>query len=161
MVHQFSKANKVSLEFFPNYFLIKDSITGAVLARGPCSEGVYGLDAPLTSSESKMAALGMRTTPHHWHPRLGHPSRQTSSVILSKFNLPFLNKLDTLIDDCVSCSVSKTHRLPFGGSFIIATSPLNYLYVDIWGPRLLFLLIVVDISCLLLTFLVVIVGFIY
>lgn len=29
-VHQFTKANNVSLEFFPNYFLVKDQITGAV-----------------------------------------------------------------------------------------------------------------------------------
>lgn len=91
-VHQFTKANNVSLEFFPDYFLVKDHITGAPVAQGPCSDGVYHIQPLLTSSEPKTTALGVRTSPHHWHARLGHPSQRTSSLILSKFHLPVLNK---------------------------------------------------------------------
>ncbi|GFP94128.1 hypothetical protein PHJA_001557200 [Phtheirospermum japonicum] len=99
-VHQFTKVNCVSLEFFPDCFLIKDHTTGAVLARGPCSNGVYQFQPQITSSITKVASLGVRTTASHWHSRLGHPSGRTSSFILSAYNLPVLQTSAHVPDTC-------------------------------------------------------------
>lgn len=40
-IHQFTKSNNVSVEFYPSCLIVKDRLTGAPLARGPCSNGVY------------------------------------------------------------------------------------------------------------------------
>lgn len=77
---------------------------GRVLARGPC----YHIT--LSSSDSKIAALCVRTTPRHWHARLVHPSLPTSYVISSRFNLPIFHFPINMIDECISYSVSKAHR---------------------------------------------------
>ncbi|KAH6791555.1 hypothetical protein C2S52_000064 [Perilla frutescens var. hirtella] len=87
----------------------------------------------ISSSMPKVAAMGVRTTPHHWHARFGHPSRQTSSGILSKFKLPVLANSGSF-HDCISCNVGKSHRLPFGHSSFLATRPLDYVFADVWGP---------------------------
>lgn len=100
-----------------------------IKSRGRC----LSVEPSLSGSESKVVALGVRTTAHHWHARFGHPSRRTSSIILSKFHLVVLNTSDVLTDDCVSCNVSKTHRLPFSDSSFIASHPLEYLYADVWA----------------------------
>ena len=40
-VSQFCKQNHASIEFFPNYFLVKDLNTGASLARGRSRNNLY------------------------------------------------------------------------------------------------------------------------
>jgi hypothetical protein len=39
-VHHFTKHNNVYIKFHPTYFLVKDRITGAILLKGPCEDGV-------------------------------------------------------------------------------------------------------------------------
>lgn len=57
-----------------------------------------------------------------------------SSFIISNFHLPVKNK--TLIpgNDCVSCQLSKSHKLPFRTSSFNAFYLLYFLYADVWGP---------------------------
>lgn len=135
-VHQFTKTNNVSMEFFPNYFIVKDQFTGVPLAQGTCKDGVYHIRTPsyYLKSPSKFAALGVRTSKINWHARLGHPSLKTSFDIIRTFNLPVSNKSAVLDKDCSSCRVCKSHRLPFNESSFIASQPLHYIYADVWGP---------------------------
>lgn len=133
-VHQFTKANNVSMEFFPYNFVVKDRLTGAPLAQGVCKDGVYHIRPPsfYLQSPSKFAALGVCTSAFTWHARLGHTSHYSS--IIRRFQLPVSNKSVVLDSNCVSCDISKSHRLPFIDSSLVATSILDYIYADIWGP---------------------------
>jgi hypothetical protein len=72
-IHRLTSDNHTSLEYFPNYFLVKDLETRRVLLHGRCKDGLY----PLPSSSHRQGALGaIKISPHRWHSRLGHPSPQ-------------------------------------------------------------------------------------
>jgi len=40
-VHHFTTQNNIFIEFHPFYFLVKDQITGAILLKGACENGVF------------------------------------------------------------------------------------------------------------------------
>ncbi|KAH0649383.1 hypothetical protein KY285_034631 [Solanum tuberosum] len=67
-VSSFVKANNVSCDFFPDYFLVKDLATWDPMFQGSNEDGLYNL---LTSPQQSLiqsysATLGT------WHARLGH-----------------------------------------------------------------------------------------
>ena len=67
-VHHFTKHNNVYLEFYPTYFLVKDRITGVILLKGECEDGVYPFSEHLPpNSKNVIAYVHERTTPDGWH----------------------------------------------------------------------------------------------
>jgi hypothetical protein len=78
-VSKFCKTNKVSVEFFPAFFVVKDLRTGAPRLRGQNKNDVYewpntvGLAAP-----SPIANVSIKAFFRDWHNRLGHPSSKSS-----------------------------------------------------------------------------------
>ena len=62
------------------------------------------------------------------------PLSRLVSAIISRFRLPVLNKSNLLDIDCISCNMSKSHKLSFSDSSIKASAPLEYLFCDVWGP---------------------------
>jgi hypothetical protein len=40
-VHHFTKQNNVFVELHPFHFFVKDAITGAILLKGACNNGIY------------------------------------------------------------------------------------------------------------------------
>lgn len=131
-VSKFTSANNVSMEFFTSYYVIKDRVTGAPLLKGSCQDGVYRLIPPVVGglNNTVSAFVGVRASPPRWLARLGHPSVNTSSLIISTFKLPVMNKSSVLDNNCVSCQL----RLPFSTSSFTVLHPLHYIYADIWGP---------------------------
>lgn len=161
-VSKFTQANNVSIEFFSSHFLVKDRLTGAPLAKGPCHDGVYHIFPSIEPSAClKTASLGVRTSSPSWHARLGHPSLETNTSIINAFKLPVMNKSQILGNDCVSCHLSKSRRLPFHRTSFTALHPLHYVYADVWGPRPSYLWMTRNIIYSLLIFLHDIVGFIH
>ncbi|XP_011016404.1 PREDICTED: uncharacterized protein LOC105119910 [Populus euphratica] len=74
-VHHFTKHNNVYIEFHPTYFLVKDRITGAILLKDECEDGVYPFPEHPSPIQKNIAAyIHERTTSDGWHKRLGHPS---------------------------------------------------------------------------------------
>ena len=126
-VHKLCNTNSVSVEFFPSDFFVKDLRTGARLMRGETTEGVYH-----TSSPSKLQIhVTYKISPLALHHKLGHPSLQVFKSIVSKlgFNSKFASNVH-----CSSCSINKSHKLPFGPNSFVATKPLQLIYSDVWGP---------------------------
>ncbi|KAA8535609.1 hypothetical protein F0562_030612 [Nyssa sinensis] len=72
-VNSFTRSNHVSIEFFPNHFVIKDLATRAILHQGQSDGGLYSFAfVPLRSSiQSYSASLST------WHARLGHANAPT------------------------------------------------------------------------------------
>jgi hypothetical protein len=69
-VRRFTIDNKVFIEFHPNFFLVKDRDTRAILLSGRCHGGLYRLD----ESSLKQVFSGIRVSRDKWHCRLGHPA---------------------------------------------------------------------------------------
>jgi hypothetical protein len=133
-VSKFCKTNKVSVEFFPAFFVVKDLRTGAPRLREQNKNDVYewpntvGLAAP-----SSIANVSIKASFRDWHNRLGHPSSKVLASVINSHSLPLLSKQpsDFL---CESCNCNKSHRLPFGISTLSSSQPLELIYSDVWGP---------------------------
>ncbi|KAL6348523.1 hypothetical protein AAG906_013143 [Vitis piasezkii] len=48
-VHHLTKQNNVFVEFHPFHFLVKDKITGVILLRGACNNGIYTFSASMVA----------------------------------------------------------------------------------------------------------------
>jgi hypothetical protein len=133
-VQHFTTQNNVFVEFHPLYFLVKDQITGAILLKGVCENGVYPFPDSLVDSSSKILAnVHERTTIDGWHKRLGHPSHKTVTSLVHSFSLPI--KKDTQGSTlCTSCSINKAHQQPFHSTSLQSHAPLDLIYTDVWGP---------------------------
>ena len=67
-----------------------------------------------------------------WHQRLGHPSSQVLSQVVSSCNLPIVMK--SKLPFCTACKLGKSHALPFPLSDSQCTKPLELIHSDLWGP---------------------------
>ena len=67
-----------------------------------------------------------------WHHKLGHPSNKVLQSIFS--NSVALSSMSFSNFHCTSCSVNKSHKLPFSNNSLKSTKPLELVYTDVWGP---------------------------
>lgn len=79
-VQKLAYDNNVYLEFYPNFFAIKDRTTKALLFKGKCQGGLYCFASSL-APHSNTAYASVKLSPKEWHSHLGHPS--FSSFIVS------------------------------------------------------------------------------
>jgi hypothetical protein len=105
-VSQLCQTNRVSIEFFPWHFEVKDLRTGEMLLRGLNEDNVYKFK-PTSSPHASLAC----TTPtlKLWHQRLGHPAHPTLLHALKTNNISFTESSNK----CVDCLSNKSHKLPF------------------------------------------------
>lgn len=106
-VSSFTQSNNVSVEFFPNYFLVKDLATKEVLFQGPNDGGLYSL--PLDTSVQKLVQANVASL-STWHARLGHASFPTVRKALQNCDIAAPNNKKSL---CHACSVSKIQQFSF------------------------------------------------
>jgi hypothetical protein len=132
-VYHFTKHNNVYIEFHPTYFLVKDRITGALLLKGNCEDGVYPFPKQLPSIKTNIIAyVHERSTFDRWHKRLGHPSPKLVNHLIHAFSLP-TNKTGSS-SLCTSCSQNKAHHQSFSTHGLTSTTSLELIYTDVWGP---------------------------
>ena len=132
-VHHFTSQNNVFVEFHPLFFLVKDKITGAVLFKGACENGVYTLPDLLVQASPKLVAnVCERTSINGWHKRLGHPSQKIVHHLVKNFSLPIMQE-DNSSHLCTSCSINKAHKQPFRTNSLQSYAPLDLIYTDVWG----------------------------
>ncbi|MBW0547434.1 hypothetical protein O181_087149 [Austropuccinia psidii MF-1] len=72
------------------------------------------------------ACVSIRPDPLMIHKQLGHPSNFFASKIFPSVNFSNVN--------CVSCSLLKSHQLPFSGSFPTPANCLDTIHMEICGP---------------------------
>lgn len=82
-VSQFCTSNQVSIEFFSDYFLVKDQFTGEIQFKGPLDQSLYKFLSSAVSN--KPVCFSIRLSSESWHQRLGHPNARIFNFILSKF----------------------------------------------------------------------------
>ncbi|KAL4585747.1 hypothetical protein LXL04_010371 [Taraxacum kok-saghyz] len=133
-VAKLSRANHVSVEFFPFHFLVKDLRTGAPLMRGVNINDIY---YAALHSLRRLPQIHSTTTSTKtiasWHHKLGHPSTKIFKFLLRTLGIP-TNKMSDSSFHCDACSINKSHKLPFGVNSFKASKPLELVYSDVWGP---------------------------
>jgi len=74
-----------------------------------------------------------RTSINGWHQRLGHPSSKVVARMITSFSLP-VSSNSSISHVCDSCSINKSHRLPFHKHGLTSSAPFDLIYTDVWGP---------------------------
>jgi hypothetical protein len=80
----------------------------------------------------KVAYVDERTSLDGWHKRLGHPSIKIVQHLVHQLSLPVSTKKFPSL--CTSCSTNKAHKQPFSSTSFQSHSPLDIVYIDVWGP---------------------------
>jgi len=65
-----------------------------------------------------------------WHSRLGHASSRIVHYVMKLYNVTG-HKRDFF---CQTCVIAKSHQLYFTGSLTVYTTPLQLIFIEIWGP---------------------------
>jgi len=136
-VRQFTTDNKVSIEFDPFGFSVKDFQTGMPIMRCENQGDLYLITNNNITNKAKhpftFAALSSST----WHNRLGHPDDHVLSF-LSKNKLIECNKPSKLHSQfCHSCPLGKHIKLPFTNSINNSLLPFDILHSDVWTSPIL------------------------
>ena len=123
-ISQLCRENNVYVEFLPTSFSVKDQVTNSTLLTGPARDGVYHWPV------CPVAPLALATTNNHvdWHHRLGHPSLSILNKLMSSLNLSSCS-----FSNCNSCSINKSHKLPFGASSLTTIFALEVIFSDVWS----------------------------
>ena len=130
-VYRLCNHNKVSVEFFPSYFQLKDRSSGTPLLHERTSKELYEWPIVNAAAASYFATPTVKTTFSDWHSRLGHPSPSTLKTIISTFSLPLSDSVSQNYS-CVDCLSNKSHKLSFSQTSITSSRPLEYLFTDLW-----------------------------
>jgi hypothetical protein len=130
-VHHFTKHNNVFLEFHPSCFFVKDQRTRETLLQRLCENGVYPL--PHLRASTPIAIVHEHTSINGWHQRLGHPSSKVVARMITSFSLP-VSRNSSISHVCDSCSIDKSHRLPFHKHGLTSSAPFDLIYTDVWRP---------------------------
>ncbi|GJZ13147.1 retrovirus-related pol polyprotein from transposon TNT 1-94 [Tanacetum coccineum] len=104
----------------------RDLHTEAPLMRGENHNDVYCAGV----SRTPQIHVIVKSSLSRWHHKLGHPSNKVlrSSSRLASSSM---SKSDF---HCDSCSINKSHKLPFYNNSLVSTKPLELVYTDVWGP---------------------------
>ncbi|KAE8693687.1 hypothetical protein F3Y22_tig00110794pilonHSYRG00085 [Hibiscus syriacus] len=134
-VSKLTKDNDVFLEFHANRCCVRDEMTGCVLLQGEESSGLYSFainnDAPVVHVAEVHTASVNGSIDELWHRRLGHPAAPVLANLSSE--LGFKLKID-VNKACTACYIGKSHKLPFGESNTVYSSPFELVFTDLWGP---------------------------
>ena len=131
-VYRLCNANKVSVEFFPASFQVKDLSSGVPLIQGKTKDELYEWPTQPSTFHAFFASSNPTITLSDWHFRLGHPAASILKSVVSNFSLP-CTKSVTQNTLCSDCAINKSHKLPFFQNTITSSRPLEYVYTDLWS----------------------------
>ncbi|KAM1026446.1 hypothetical protein ACFX2C_039460 [Malus domestica] len=135
-VHKLCLDNNCWLIFDAFYFWIQDKVTGRIMYKAQCSNGLYPIHSLSTSflpsQSSHVAFLGHLVGSSLWHTRFGHPSNNVVSLLLKQANIPC--NQDVVSHMCQSCLKGKFTQLPFPSTHVKSVIPFQIVHSDLWGP---------------------------
>jgi hypothetical protein len=136
-IHKFTPDNNAFFEIHPWYCFLKDQDTRKLLLQGKCRNGLYPLPtatwSPSSCPQNKIALSAAQPTMARWHYRLGHASSPIVHHVINQNKLLFSEKnLEKSV--CDACQQAKSHQLPFPKSTSVSTTPLELVFLDVWGP---------------------------
>jgi len=150
-VSQFLKDNSVYFEFHPSLCFVKSQATNEILLRGHLGvDGFYQFPPFLLTTSAKNSNNSVLSTiplVHFtivknfsnslsvWHLRQGHVHFDALKIVLSKCNIPVVNKS---LDFYTSCCLGKAHKFPSSASTAHYNAPWELFLVIFGGLPLYF-----------------------
>ncbi|KAJ0610987.1 putative RNA-directed DNA polymerase [Helianthus annuus] len=131
-VQKFCFDNNVYFEFHSTFFCVKDTFTHHTLLTGPSNDGLYSIRFPFSQPVPKVAFSANKASTTTWHQRLGHPHFSLFRSMISKFDLPVLDKSFNI--HCESCLIGKSSKLHLPPSDYKTSNIFDLLFCDVWGP---------------------------
>ncbi|PRQ51221.1 putative RNA-directed DNA polymerase [Rosa chinensis] len=133
IAHPFDSNNTITIG---NGEGLHDKASKALLYRGKSNgEGLFLFKTPKSIPpfhHDHTAFVGAAVKCSLWHQRLGHPSSDIVSRMLSLSQVKFNN--DQTSHTCSHCLSGKMHRLPFSESISKSVLPFQKVHSDLWGP---------------------------
>lgn len=147
-ISKFAKDNAVFFEFHPDFCHVKSQATKEVLLQGTVrDDGLYcftnmhpqkstvffnsSCNTHTVAPSSVSSQQNVCNSPYMiWHQRFGHPHAIVVQSVLKNCNIHCENKSEF----CTASSIAKAHKLPSSPSQHKYTSPLELLFMDVWGP---------------------------
>lgn len=123
----------VDVVFSDKLFEIQNRVTKQTLAKGRCERGLYVLDRVDSALVATVRSSSLKASFTLWYLRLGHVP---FSVISALNKLGLLSVTSVLPNPklCESCELAKSKRLPFILNEKRASSVLELIHCDLWGP---------------------------
>jgi len=101
------------------------------LHQGPSNHRLYPFVFSSNKKLTPSTVVGERVSVSKWHSRLGHPTLKVVCQVLSSFQLPVSSS--NQFSPCAVCLGYKSTQLPFPSSSTKIMSPLQLIYIDVWG----------------------------
>ena len=107
------------------------------LLQGQLERGLYkfptsSISSPTTSSKHQVFLTKTQPTTMLWHQRFGHLSAVILKEIFHTCNISYNS--NKTVDVCNACCCAKSHKIHFSLSISRASSPLELIHADLWGP---------------------------
>ncbi|KAJ0837252.1 putative RNA-directed DNA polymerase [Helianthus annuus] len=130
-ISKLTEDNLVDVVFSYPHFFIQDRLTKQIIARGSREDGLYVLhnthQALVSNSSCPKASFEL------WHSRLGHVNFDIINMLKNNGLISFTSVLPKP-GVCSPCELAKSKRLPFSINNKRASSPLELIHCDLWGP---------------------------
>jgi hypothetical protein len=137
-IQKFCQDNSCYFILTASHYFVKDIRTHAILLEGRSEHGLYPLrfrGSSFTNNNKAFPAftalLGLKTTTHVWHARLGHSSFPVVNHVIKAHHLPISSNHINKNSFCDFCQIGKSKKLPFTPSSRISTGPLELIHSDI------------------------------
>lgn len=127
-IRQFTINNRVSIEFDPLGFCVKDLLTKIEILRCNSFGCLYSIRPSSTSQ--LYAFLIVNTT--LWHRRLGHPGRPIMESLARSSIIPREKNKSSL---CHTCQLGRHVHFPFSATNCVTTTPFQIIHCDLWTSR--------------------------
>lgn len=131
-VGQVTKQLECVVLMFPNFCLLRDIRTWAIIGHGTKRRGLYYIDdvTPGHVNQVRSSANNGMEMIWMWHRRLGH----ASFGYLKKLLPSLFHNVSGSSFKCSVCVLAKSHSASYPLSFNKRMVPFELIHSDVWGP---------------------------
>jgi hypothetical protein len=136
-VRKFTTDNKVSIEFDPFGFSVKNFQTGMPIMRCESRGDLYPITVPHSTNKVTHSSTFAALSSSIWHNRLGHPGDHILSFLKKNKLIECNNSSQLHSNFCNSCPLGKHIKLSFKTSSNKSLLPFDILHSDVWTSPVL------------------------
>lgn len=122
--------NQAFIEFYYNFFFVKDISMRRILMQGQVRRSLYHLTSFVLAFDSSSSPSTQVAILNQWHSILGHPSYSTISIVNK--NTIIVSSTFQILLFCKHFQTSKSYKLSFSSHSEINVTMFELLFLDFW-----------------------------